>query len=124
MAFLLWRIWHFVMLSGNRYDDRQALRRLRYSYARYGGNPRVLFTRFQIEQPYEEWEENIKTHDKEVESVFEAIRGPRPSADGPGHTRMAWDPSKAWPKLTNQKTIYAIKYLNIYCTKKCDIRKR
>ena len=55
--------------------------------------------------------------------LFGAIRGPRPSADGPGHTRMAWDPSKAWPKLTNQKTLYAIKYLNIYCTKKCDIRK-
>ena len=56
--------------------------------------------------------------------LFGAIRGPRPSADGPGHTRMAWDPSKAWPKSTNQKTIYAIKYLNTYCTKKCDKRKR
>ena len=49
--------------------------------------------------------------------VFGAIRGPRPSADGLGHTRMAWDPSKAWPKLTNQKTIYAIKYLNIIVPK-------
>ena len=37
--------------------------------------------------------------------MFGAIRGPRPSADGPGHTRMAWDPSMAWPQLTNQKTI-------------------
>ena len=38
-------------------------------------------------------------------ALFGAIRGPRPSADGPGHTRMAWDPSMAWPQLTSQKTV-------------------
>ena len=28
--------------------------------------------------------------------VFGASRGPRPSADGPGHPRMAWCPRLAW----------------------------
>ena len=34
------------------------------------------------------------SHTSHRAELFGAIRGPRPSADGPGHTRMAWDPSK------------------------------
>ena len=53
-----------------------------------------------------------------------ASRGPRPIADGlvsvtglamAGHSR---NPRLAWLQFKSQKTIQAIKYLNIYCTKK------